>query len=61
METVAETQILAPQLKLFGNEIDAPDGRGLLVIEDFLMSGWSWMRNKIGKIQVSYGVLNSAS
>ena len=60
MKTMAERQILAQQFKLLGNGIDAPDGRERPVTEDCLMSVWSWIRNKIEKIQISYEVLNSA-
>lgn len=37
----------------------APGGGVLPVIEGFLTSGWSWIRKKIGKIQVSYKQLHS--
>ena len=60
MKTVVERQILAQQLKLLGNRIDAPDGCECPVNEDCLMSSWSWIRNKIEKFHVSYEVLNSA-
>ena len=60
MKTVVERQILAQQLKLLGNRIDAPDGCECPVNEDCLTSSWSWIRNKIEKFHVSYEVLNSA-
>lgn len=50
MTTIAERQILAQQLKLLENGIGAPEGGELPVIAGFRMSGWSWVRSKMGKI-----------
>lgn len=54
MQTIAKGQIFFTTVKLLGNGMGASDGGELPVQGGFSKSGWSWIRNKIGKIQVPY-------